>query len=59
MSKKGKAKNTINKAKHTKLIKQKVLRITEQKKQHKLRLKEIIKKMNRLKLKVVANLFSF
>ena len=43
MSKKGKAKNTVNKAKHTKLIKQKVLRITEQKKQHKLRLKEIIK----------------
>jgi len=59
MSKKGKAKNTINKAKHTKLIKQKVSRITEQKKQHKLPLKEIIKKMNRLKLKVVANLFSF
>ena len=59
MPKKGKAKNTINKAKHTKLIKQKVSRITEQKKQHKLRLKEIIKKMNRLKLKVVANLFSF
>ena len=59
MSKKGKAKNTINKAKHTKLIKQKVSRITEQKKQHKLRLKEIINKMNRLKLKVVANLFSF
>lgn len=46
MSKKGKAKNTVNKAKHTKLIKQKVSRITEQKKQHKLRLKEIIKKMN-------------
>ena len=59
MSKKGKAKNTVNKAKHTKLIKQKVSRITEQKKQPKLRLKEIIKKMNRLKLKVVANLFSF
>ena len=59
MSKKRKAKNTVNKAKHTKLIKQKVLRITHQKKQHKLRLKEIIKKMNRLKLKVVANLFSF
>ena len=49
MSKKGKAKNTVNKAKHTKLIKQNVSRITEQKKQHKLRLKEIIKKMNRLK----------
>ena len=31
MSKKGKAKNTVNKAKHTKLIKQKVLKITEQK----------------------------
>ncbi len=46
MSKKGKAKNTVNKAKHTKLIKQKVSRITEQKKQHKMRLKEIIKKMN-------------
>ena len=46
MPKKGKAKNTLNKAKHTKLIKQKVSKITEQKKQQKLRLKEIIKKMN-------------
>ena len=43
---KGKAKNTVNKAKHTKLIKQKVSKITKQKKQNKLRLKEIIKKMN-------------
>ena len=32
MPKKGKAKNTVNKAKHTKLIKQKVSKITEQKK---------------------------
>ena len=46
MPKKGKAKNTVNKAKHTKLIKQKVSKITKQKKQNKLRLKEIIKKMN-------------
>jgi hypothetical protein len=46
MPKKGKAKNTLNKAKHTKLMKQKVSKITEQKKQQKLRLKEIIKKMN-------------
>ena len=40
---KGKAKNTLNKAKHTKLMKQKISKITEQKKQQKLRLKEIIK----------------
>ena len=46
MPKKGKAKNTVNKAKHTKLIKQKVSKIAEQKKQQKSRLKEIIKKMN-------------
>lgn len=46
MPKKGKAKNTLNKEKHTKLIKQKILKIAKQKKQHKLRLKEIIKKMN-------------
>ena len=45
MPKKGKAKNTLNKEKHTKLIKQKILKIAK-KKQHKLRLKEIIKKMN-------------
>ena len=43
---KGKAKNTVNKVKHTKLIKQKVSKIAEQKKQQKLRLREIIKKMN-------------
>ena len=43
---KGKAKNTVNKVKHTKLIKQKVSKITKQKKQQKLRLREIIKKMN-------------
>ena len=46
MPKKGKAKNTVNKEKHTKLIKQKVSKTTKQKKQQKLRLREIIKKMN-------------
>ena len=46
MPKKGKAKNTLNKEKHTKLIKQKILKIAKQKKHHNQRLKEIIKKMN-------------
>lgn len=46
MPKKGKAKNTLNKEKHTKLIKQKILKIAKQKEHHNQRLKEIIKKMN-------------
>ena len=49
MSKKGKAKNTINKAKHTKLMDQKVSKIKLEKKRNKERLKAIIKKANESK----------
>ncbi|MCF8713700.1 hypothetical protein JM658_02580 [Joostella atrarenae] len=44
MAKKGKAKNTVNKAKHTKLMNQKINKQKKQKLQHKERLKAIIKK---------------
>jgi len=46
MPKKGKAKNTVNKAKHTKLINQKISKVKLQKIQNKERLKAIIKKAN-------------
>lgn len=44
MSKKGKEKNTKNKAKHTKLMKRKLHKLRDEKASRKLRLKEIIKK---------------
>ena len=44
MPKKVKAKNTLNKAKHTKLMKQKVSKITEQKKTTKTAFKRNYKK---------------
>ena len=46
MPKKGKAKNTVNKAKHTKLMNQKVSKVKQQKLENKKRLKAIIKKAN-------------
>ena len=46
MSKKGKAKNTLNKAKNTKLMNQKINKVKLQKQQNKERLKAIIKKAN-------------
>lgn len=49
MSKKGKAKNTLNKAKHTKLMNQKINKVKLQKQQNKARLKAIIKKANEQK----------
>lgn len=49
MAKKGKAKNTVNKAKHTKLMNRKVNKLKLEKQQHKERLKAIIKKANEKK----------
>lgn len=49
MSKKGKAKNTANKAKHTKLMNHKINKIKLEKQRNKERLKAIIKKANKLK----------
>jgi hypothetical protein len=49
MSKKGKAKNTVNKAKHSKLMAQKVTKVKLQKAKNKERLKAIIKKANEQK----------
>tara|TARA_R110001632_G_scaffold39718_2_gene99327 strand:+ start:5383 stop:5538 length:156 start_codon:yes stop_codon:yes gene_type:complete len=46
MPKKGKAKNTVNKAKHSKLMNQKISKVKLQKIQNKERLKAIIKKVN-------------
>ncbi|MBT9186857.1 MULTISPECIES: hypothetical protein [Zobellia] len=43
MSKKGKAKNTVNKAKHTKLLNRKKAKLKLEKETRKQRLKEIIK----------------
>lgn len=45
----GKAKNTVNKAKHTKLMNRKTNKVKLEKQQHKDRLKAIIKKANSLK----------
>lgn len=49
MPKKGKAKNTVNKAKHTKLIHQKMNKVKSEKQLTKERLKAIIKKANEQK----------
>ena len=46
MPKKGKAKNSVNKAKHSKLMNRKITKAALQKKQHKEHLKAIIKKAN-------------
>jgi len=46
MPKKGKAKNTVNKAKHSKLMNQKISKVKLQKLQNKEKLKAIIKKVN-------------
>jgi hypothetical protein len=47
--KKGKAKNTVNKAKHTKLMNQKINKVKLEKQLTKERLKSIIKKANEQK----------
>lgn len=44
MSKKGKAKNTVNKAKHTKLMDKKKNKLKKEAELHKERLKAIVKK---------------
>lgn len=49
MPKKGKAKNTVNKAKHTKLMHQKINKVKSEKQLTKERLKAIIKKANEQK----------
>ncbi|WP_299674893.1 hypothetical protein [uncultured Tenacibaculum sp.] len=49
MSKKGKAKNTVNKAKHSRLMKQKENKLRLEKQKTKERLKAIIKKANEAK----------
>lgn len=49
MAKKGKAKNTVNKAKHTRLMKQKENKVKLEKQRNKERLKAIIKKVNEAK----------
>jgi hypothetical protein len=46
MPKKGKAKNTVNKAKHTKLMNQKINKVKLKKQLQKERLKALIKKIN-------------
>ena len=46
MPKKGKAKNTVNKAKHTKLMNQKINKVKMEKNKTKEKLKAIIKKAN-------------
>ncbi|TYP96470.1 hypothetical protein C7447_10736 [Tenacibaculum adriaticum] len=51
MPKKGKAKNTVNKAKHTKLLNRKLNKVKLEKEQNKARLKAIVKKANELKNK--------
>jgi len=50
MAKKGKAKNTLNKAKHTKLMNRKINKVKLEKQLHKERLKAI-KKVNEEKMK--------
>jgi len=49
MPKKGKEKNTVNKAKHAKLMARKNDKIKKEKKLHKARLKAIVKKANEQK----------
>ena len=53
MSKKGKAKNTVNKAKQTKLINRKINKVKQEKIANKEKLKAIIKKANEEKNKDV------
>jgi hypothetical protein len=48
---KGKAKNTVNKAKHTRLMNQKINKVKQEKTSTKERLKAIIKKANEEKNK--------
>jgi len=43
MAKKGKAKNTVNKAKHTKLLNRKKNKLKKEKEMHKAKLKAIVK----------------
>lgn len=50
MTKKGKAKNTQNKAKHAKLMERKKKKLRKEKEAKALRLKEITKKINEQKL---------
>ncbi len=49
MSKKGKEKNTKNKAKHTKLMSRKINKLRDEKDKRKIRLKEIIQKAKEAK----------
>lgn len=49
MPKKGKAKNTLNKAKHTRLMNQKINKVKLEKQRTKDRLKALIKKVNEQK----------
>ena len=49
MAKAGKAKNTQNKAKHTKLMNRKKNKLRDEKLAHKERLKELNRKINELK----------
>ena len=49
MAKKGKAKNSVNKAKHTRLMKQKINKVKLEKQLNKERLKAIINKANQSK----------
>jgi len=49
MPKKGKAKNTANKAKHTRLMKQKENKVKLEKQRNKERLKALVKKINEQK----------
>jgi hypothetical protein len=46
---KGKAKNTVNKSKHTKLMNQKISKVKLEKQLHKERLKDLIRKINESK----------
>jgi len=50
MAKKRKAKNSVNKAKHCKLMNHKISKVKLQKLQNKERLKAIIKKVNKEKI---------
>jgi hypothetical protein len=49
MPKKGKAKNTVNKAKHTKLMQRKINKVKQEKIANKEKLKAIIRKANESK----------
>lgn len=49
MPKKGKEKNTKNKAKHTKLMNRKLNKLRDEKIAHQYRLKELVKKHNEQK----------